>query len=91
LRRIIGRASSNELQFGIRLEQDKEMQSVAQKIANRVTIALITAALIVGSALMLNVDATWRVGGYPLFGLVGFLLAAGFGVYFVGKTLSSDK
>jgi predicted unusual protein kinase regulating ubiquinone biosynthesis (AarF/ABC1/UbiB family) len=91
LRRIIGRASSNELQFGIRLEQDKEMQSVAQKIANRVTIALIIAALIVGSALMLNVDATWRVGGYPLFGLAGFLLAAGFGIYFVGKTLSRDK
>lgn len=91
LRRIIGLASSNELRLGIRLEPDEQMQSVAQKVANRVTIGLITAALIIGSALMLNVDATWKVGGYPLFALVGFLTAAGFGLYYVSKTLSRDK
>jgi len=91
LRRIIGRASSNELEFGIRLEHDDEMQSVAQKVANRVTAGLILSALIVGSALMLNVDATWKVGGYPLFALAGFILAGGFGLYFLAKTLLRDK
>ncbi len=91
LRRIISRASSNELQFGIRLEHDEKMHTVAKKAANQVTAGLIVSALIVGSALMLNVGATWKVGGYPLFALAGFFLAGGFGLYFVVKALLGNK
>ena len=35
------------------------------KIANRITVGLVIAALLVASSLMMRVPATWRIFGYP--------------------------
>ena len=59
--------------------------------ASRITLGLITAALIMGSATLLNVRAGWMVAGFPVFALVGFLLAAGLGIYLVVKIILVDK
>jgi predicted unusual protein kinase regulating ubiquinone biosynthesis (AarF/ABC1/UbiB family) len=47
-----------------------------QKIANRITLGLLLAALIVGAALALRVETTWHVLGYPALAIILFLLAA---------------
>jgi hypothetical protein len=73
------------------MDKADEMQAAIQKVASRITLGLITAALIVGSALLLNVEAGFRLWGYPLFALVGFVLAAGLGLYVVGKIILLDK
>ena len=91
LRRLLARASSNEFHLGIQIDRAEEMQAAIQKVASRITLGLITAALIVGSALLLNVEAGFRLWGYPLFALVGFVLAAGLGLYVVGKIILVDK
>ena len=55
---------------------------------------LITAALIVGSALLLNArsgTAGFTLAGYPLFALIGFLLAFGLGIYLVVKIILVDR
>ena len=36
-----------------------------QKVANRITVGLVVAALIVGAALMMRVETTFRIWGYP--------------------------
>lgn len=91
LRRILGRASSNEFRLGIQIDKAEEMQAAIQKVASRITLGLITAALIVGSAFLLTVEAGFRLWGYPVFALVGFVLAAGLGLYLVGKIILVDK
>ncbi|MFQ5791716.1 MAG: hypothetical protein ACE5JI_14685, partial [Acidobacteriota bacterium] len=91
LRRLITKTSSNELRLGIQIDRSEEMQTAIQKVATRITLGVITAALIVGSALLLNVDAGVKVWGYPLFALIGFVLAAGLGVYVVAKIILVDK
>lgn len=91
LRRLLGRASSNEFRLGVQIEKADEMQVAIQKVASRITLGVITAALIVGSALLLNVEAGFRLWGYPLFALIGFVLAAGLGLYVVGKIILADK
>lgn len=91
LRRILGRASSNEFRLGIQIDKAGEMQVAIQKVASRITLGLITAALIVGSAFLLSLEAGFRLWGYPVFALVGFVLAAGLGLYLVGKIILVDK
>ena len=50
--------------------------SACQKIANRITVGLLLAALIVGAALALRVDTDFRVLGYPGLAMILFMLAA---------------
>lgn len=91
LRRVLSRASSNEFRLGIQIDRSEEMQAAVQKVANRITLGLITAALIVGSAMLFNVDAGVKLWGYPVFALVGFVLAAGLGLYLVAKIMLGDR
>lgn len=91
LRRLLNRLANDELRVGVRVEESDRLQGSVEKIASRVTLGLITASLIVGSALMLNIEAGPQFGGYPVFGLLGFGLAAGLGVYLVVRILISDQ
>jgi predicted unusual protein kinase regulating ubiquinone biosynthesis (AarF/ABC1/UbiB family) len=47
-----------------------------QKIANRITLGLLLAALIVGAALMMRVESTFTILGYPAIAIIFFLIAA---------------
>ena len=91
LRRILGRASSNELQIGIQIDKSDEVRSAIQKLGNRIATGLIVAALIVGSSLLMTVDSGWSLWGYPGFALTGFALATGLGLYVVVKILLEDR
>ena len=50
--------------------------SACQKIANRITVGLLLAALIVGAALALRIETDFRVLGYPGIAMILFLVAA---------------
>jgi predicted unusual protein kinase regulating ubiquinone biosynthesis (AarF/ABC1/UbiB family) len=50
--------------------------SACQKIANRITVGLLLAALIVGAALALRIETDFRVFGYPGIAMILFLVAA---------------
>jgi predicted unusual protein kinase regulating ubiquinone biosynthesis (AarF/ABC1/UbiB family) len=50
--------------------------SACQKIANRITVGLLLAALIVGAALALRIETDFRVLGYPGIAMLLFMLAA---------------
>ena len=68
---------------------DKLMESL-QKIANRIAAGVITAALIIGAALMMRVDTGPQLFGYPAIALVLFLVGAGLGITIVVNSLRSD-
>lgn len=86
-RRLVTQMANNELRVGIEIEKANEMQLAIRDVANRITLGVITAALILGSAFLLRMDVGMRVFGYPLFALVGFLMAAGLGIYVVAQIL----
>src|SRR2546421_823762 len=64
----------------IRIEVDaideRSLLASLHKIANRITIGLLLAALIVGAALMMKVDTPLKIYGYPAIAIIFFLLAA---------------
>jgi ubiquinone biosynthesis protein len=86
-RRLVTQLANNELRLGIEIEKTEEMQLAIRDVANRITLGVITAALILGSAFLLRMDVGLRVYGYPLFALIGFLMAAGLGIYVVAQIL----
>ena len=62
-----------------------------QKIANRISAGVITAALILASALLMRVDAGPRVLGYPALALGLFLIAVVLGLALIGSSLLWDR
>ncbi len=87
VRRLVTQMANNELRLGIEIERAEEMQLAIRDVANRITLGVITAALILGSAFLLRMEVGLKVFGYPLFALVGFLMAAGLGIYVVAQVL----
>lgn len=80
-------------QFAIEL-QDRGLSNLMQEIdrsTNRIAFSLIIAALIVGSSLILTLEAGPLLWGYPLFGLLGFLFAGLLGVWLVIAILRSGR
>ncbi|MFN2416480.1 MAG: ABC1 kinase family protein [Pyrinomonadaceae bacterium] len=61
------------------------------KIANRITVGLLLAALIVGAALMMRVETSFTIFGYPAIAIIFFLLAAGGALVLVFNILFHDE
>ncbi|HJQ33612.1 MAG TPA: AarF/ABC1/UbiB kinase family protein [Pyrinomonadaceae bacterium] len=65
---------------GIHIDVDaideRSLLASLHKIANRITVGLLLAALIVGAALMMRVESSWTILGYPAIAIIFFLLAA---------------
>jgi hypothetical protein len=62
-----------------------------QKVANRITVGLILASLIVGAAMLMRVDTSFRIWGYPGLAIIFFLVAAGGGIALLINILFYDK
>jgi len=60
-------------------------------VANRITVGLIVAALIVGAALLMRVETTFRIWGYPGLAIIFFIAAATCGVVLLINILFYDK
>jgi len=70
---------------------ERELISGLQKIANRIAVGLVLAALIVGAAILMQVPTHFRIFGYPGLAILLFLAAAAGGVLLVGSILVSDR
>jgi ubiquinone biosynthesis protein len=88
--RILDQLADN--QFRIRVDSIDEARLLEglQKVANRITLGLVLAALIVGAALLMPVETEFRIFGYPGLAIVLFLFAAAGGVGLVISILASD-
>ncbi|HEY0661800.1 MAG TPA: AarF/UbiB family protein [Lysobacter sp.] len=88
---VLSLLAENRLQLRMTgLEESRLMENL-QKIANRIAAGLITAALIVASAMMMRIETSTRLFGYPAIAMVTFLLAAGLGVAIVVSALRRDR
>jgi predicted unusual protein kinase regulating ubiquinone biosynthesis (AarF/ABC1/UbiB family) len=78
--RILDRLANNEIQVKVDAIDEARLMEGFQKVANRITLGLLLAALIVGAALLMQVETPFRILGYPGLAIVSFLLAAAGGV-----------
>ena len=88
VRRVLTQLANNELRVGIEIEKAEQMQVAVRDVANRITLGVITAALIMGSALLVRVGAGLTIFDLPIIAFVGFLMAAGLGIFVVVQILT---
>ena len=83
--------AENKVQIKLVGLEDSRLIENIQKVANRITAGLISAALILSSALMMRIDTPNRLFGYPAIALVLFGMAVILGVALVISSLRRDR
>ena len=89
--RILDSIGNNELKIKVDAIDEKVVLDGLQKVANRITMGLVVAALIVGAAMLVRVDTSFRIFGYPGLALIFFLLAAAAGLILLINILFYDE
>jgi len=89
--RILDAAGNNNLRLKVDAIDEKIVLEGLQKVANRITLGLVVAALIVGAAMLMRVDTSFRIFGYPGLAMILFLLAAAAGLVLVFSILFYDE
>lgn len=85
--RRMGQGTPIELEFRNQARFEQEID----RASNRIAFALVVAALIIGSATLVQAEAGPVVYGLPLFGLVGFGVAAFFGLWLIIAIFRSGR
>jgi predicted unusual protein kinase regulating ubiquinone biosynthesis (AarF/ABC1/UbiB family) len=91
LNRLLDSAASNDISIRVRAFDEARMMEGFQKVANRITLGLVLAALIVGAALLARVETSFTVLGYPGVPALLFALAAAFGFALVWQIWRRDE
>ncbi|ABK15944.1 ABC1 kinase family protein [Syntrophobacter fumaroxidans] len=73
--KIIDLVAENRVRMQANVIDEKYLMTGLQKIANRLTLGLILAALIVGAALMMRIRTEFTLFGYPGIPILFFLVA----------------
>ncbi len=68
--------ANNEFKIKIDAIDEKRVTDGFQKVANRITLGLIIAAMIIGASMLMQVPSDFTIFGYPGLAMLFFLLAA---------------
>jgi predicted unusual protein kinase regulating ubiquinone biosynthesis (AarF/ABC1/UbiB family) len=90
LTKILDTFANAEMELKIKTPDAQQLMDGFQKVANRITTGLILASLIVGAALLMQVNTTFRILGYPGFAMLCFLFAAAGGAWLVLSIMLKD-
>ena len=91
INKIIDVIANNDLKLSVDAIDEKTLILGFQKVANRITVGLILAALIVGAAMLMRVNTAFRIWGYPGLAILLFLAAVGGGIILLINILFYDK
>ncbi|HYO76868.1 MAG TPA: AarF/UbiB family protein, partial [Thermoanaerobaculia bacterium] len=75
-REIVDLTAAGRLTFGIKLNQAEEFLAGMHKIANRITVGVVIAALLLSASLIMRVPTRFTLFGYPGLAVLGYLLAS---------------
>ncbi len=88
--RILDRLADNDFKINVDALDEARLMEGMQKVANRITLGLVLAALIVGAALLMRVETSFRLFGYPGLAILLFLAAAIGGIWLALTILVND-
>lgn len=89
LMHIVDRVQRGELRMGVEMQQLDRLTRDFDTASNRLTLAIILAASIIGSSLVIQTKTPPLLWGYPALGLIGFLISAVLGLGLVIAILRS--
>ena len=89
--KFLDAVTNNELKLNVEVIDEGAVIHGLQKVANRITLGLLLASLIVGAAMLMRVETRFRLFGYPGFAMMFFLIAAGGALWLAFDILTSDR
>jgi len=88
--RILDAVADNDLRLKVEVIDHGSILDGFQKVANRIALGLVLAALIVGAALLMRVQTSFTLFGYPGLAILLFLAAATGGFWMAWTILAGD-
>ena len=76
INRVPDSLANQELKLRVEMIDEGSLLDGLQKVANRITLGLLIAAAILGAALLMRVETSFRILGYPGLAMLFFLGAA---------------
>ena len=89
--KILDSVGNNELELKVDAIDEKKLMEGLQKVANRITVGLVIAAMIIGASLLMRVETSFKLFGYPGLAIIFFLLAAAAAIWLVVVILYYDE
>ena len=91
INRVLESLASSQLKLKVEVIDEGAVIDGLQKVANRITLGLILAAMIVSAAMVMRVDTSFRILGYPGFAMILFLLAGIGAAYLAVQVVRHDR
>lgn len=88
---ILKQFSSGRFNIVVDVKNERNFIQSLQKIANRISNGIVIASLIIGAALMLDIQTSFLILGYPGIAIIFFTIAFILGVYSVVTSMIKDK
>jgi ubiquinone biosynthesis protein len=89
--RVLDALATSELKLKVEMIDEGAVIDGLQKVANRITLGLILAALIVGAAMMMRIETSFRLFGYPGLAMILFLMAGTGGLWLAFQIVTHDR
>ncbi len=88
---ITEKLANNEFEIKIDAIDEQRLTDGFQKVANRISIGVIIAALIIGASLLMRIPSTFTILGYPGLAMIFFCTAAVIGLWLVLRMMMKDE
>jgi ubiquinone biosynthesis protein len=89
--RLLRAARRGRLEIRVDIDNLKHVGNQLDGAANRLTVGIVVAALIVGSSIVMTVRGGPELLGLPLFGFIGYLGAAVGGIWLLASIWKSNR
>jgi ubiquinone biosynthesis protein len=91
LNRILDAIANSELEVKVKTVDTQLLVEGFQKVANRITAGVILGSLILGASLLMRVQTSITLFGYPVLAILCFLAAAAGGVWLLISIFFQDE
>jgi ubiquinone biosynthesis protein len=89
--RVLDALAGNELRLKVEMIDEGAVIDGLQKVANRIALGLVLAALIVAAAVIMQVPTSFRLFGYPGLAMILFIMAATGGAMLAAQIVAHDR
>jgi ubiquinone biosynthesis protein len=89
--KVMDAVADGNFELKVHAIDEAELMRGFQKLANRLTMGMLLASLVLGAAMLMRVETDSTLLGYPAVAIICFLAAAGGGIALMASILHSDR
>jgi predicted unusual protein kinase regulating ubiquinone biosynthesis (AarF/ABC1/UbiB family) len=91
LNKILDAVGNHEIEVRVKAVDANLFMEGLQKVANRITTGIVLASLIIGASLMMKIETSFQLMGYPGLAILTFLGAGAGGVWLLLSIFVQDQ